>query len=385
MVISQFYPLLGGAELQAQRLAKALRKKGAEVFVVTRRLKGLSPQEIVDTVPVHRAIKSVPLPWLWGICFMVSVFFILYRRRREYTIIHCHILQEFQTVIAVLFKYLLRKKVIVKMSSSGLTSDIKLLRRSPWGRIFWGWIKKVDAVVSVCSQSSRELLSEGFPGARIVEIPNGVDLSTFVPHPSRPAREVRTITFVGRLDAYKGVAVLLEAFKGVLSQLTNLRLLIVGTGPDATLLKETAGAMELEGRVHFRGREEDVLSVLGDTDIFVLPTLSEGMSNVLLEAMACGLPVVATAVGGNSDLISHRCNGMLVPPADPQALREALVELLENTTLAQHLGGRARKTVEDHYSMERVTERYLQLYAGLASRKRWEETGVPATGETGVR
>jgi glycosyltransferase involved in cell wall biosynthesis len=298
---------------------------------------------------------------------MVSVFIFLFRKRKEYTIIHCHILQEFQTVVALFFKALFGKKVIVKMSSSGETSDVKLLKGSLMGKLFFRWIKNVDAVVSVCKQSSRELLNGGFPEESIVEIPNGVDTHTFIQRSPRSGREVSTITFVGRLDRYKGVDFLLEAFKRVLSGNSNSRLLIVGAGPDEALLKKTSVTLNLQEHVDFMGRQEDVLSVLSDTDVFVLPTLSEGMSNVLLEAMACGLPVVATAVGGNCDLISDRHNGILVPPGDPHALNEALIEILHNTTLAQQLGDEARKTVEDHYSLESIADSYLQLYKRLAS------------------
>ncbi len=367
MVISQFYPLLGGAEIQAQRLSKALLEKGVNVSVLTRQMKGVPPYEVVDKVPVYRAIQTVPLPLLWGVCFMVSVFIFLYRRRKEYTIIHCHILQEFQTVVSLFFKGIFKKKVIVKMSSSGETSDIKLLKRSLRGRLFFRWIKKVDAVVSVCKQSSRELLNGGFPEESIVEIPNGVDIHTFVPRPPRSRPEGTTITFVGRLDRYKGVDFLLEAFKRVLARKSTARLVIVGTGPDETLLKQTAARLKVQGSVHFKGRQEDVGAVLTDTDIFVLPTLSEGMSNVLLEAMSCGLPVVATSVGGNCDLIRDRQNGILVPPGDAPALSEALMEMLDNTTVAQQLGNEARKTVQEHYSLECITDRYLNLYNRLAS------------------
>ena len=367
MVISQFYPLLGGAEIQTQRLSKALLEKGVNVSVLTRRLKGVPACEGVDGVPVYRAIRTVQVPLLWGVCFMVSVFIFLYRRRKEYTIIHCHILQEFQTVVALFFKSVFNKKVIVKMSSSGETSDIKLLKRSLMGKLFFRWITKVDAVVSVCKQSSQDLLNGGFPEENIVEIPNGVDIHTFVQRPPRPVGKERTITFVGRLDRYKGVDFLLEAFKRVLSGNRNSRLLIVGTGPDEALLKKTAVTLNLQEGVHFKGRQEDVLKVLSDTDIFVLPTLSEGMSNVLLEAMSCGLPVVATSVGGNCDLIRDRQNGILVPPGDVPALSEALMEMLGNRALAQRLGDQARKTAQEHYSLECITDRYLQLYNRLAS------------------
>jgi glycosyltransferase involved in cell wall biosynthesis len=367
MVISQFYPELGGAEVQAQGLAGALLKRGIDVCVLTRHLKGLPHHELIEGIPVYRAIRTIPIPLLWGLFFMVSTFCFLYKRRKEYTVIHCHIFQEFQTIVSLLFKYLFRKKVVVKMSSSGVTSDIKLLHKKVYGKFFLLFARHVDAIVAVCKQSSREILAGGFHADRLVEIPNGVDTRKFTQGDCRGAREEKTITFIGRLDGYKGVDYLLNGFKTLLSKIDKVRLIIVGTGPDETRLKYLAGALEIQGHVVFRGKQENIRSILSETDIFVLPSLSEGMSNVLLEAMACGLPIVATAVGGNSDLISDRRNGILVPPANPDVLSEALVELLQNNTLAKQLGAEARKTVEDHYSLESICESYQQLYNRLAS------------------
>ena len=124
---------------------------------------------------MYRAIRTIPLGALWGMCYMVSVFLFLYRKRNEYDIIHCHILQGFHTIIAVLFKYLFNKKVVVKMSSSGETSDLKLLKEVKLGTLFIRWVKNVDAIVSVCKQSSREIVDNGFSRDILVEIPNGVN------------------------------------------------------------------------------------------------------------------------------------------------------------------------------------------------------------------
>ena len=367
MVISQFYPALGGAEVQAQGLARALLKRGMDVCVLTRHLKGLPQHELIEGIPVYRAIRTIPLPLLWGLVFMVSTFCFLYKKRKEYTIIHCHILQEFQTLVAIAIKYLLRKKVVVKMSSSGVTSDIKLLHKKLYGKFFLLFARNVDAIIAVCKESSQEILAEGFQANRLLEIPNGVDTGKFTQGDCREVREERTITFIGRLDGYKGVDYLLNGFKTLLSRIDKVTLVIVGTGPDETHLKYLAEELEIQGHVAFRGKQENITSILSGTDIFVLPSLSEGMSNVLLEAMACGLPIVATAVGGNSDLISDRYNGILIPPHDSMSLGEALVELMKNDRLARTLGYAARKTIEDHYSMDRITDDYVRLYSQIGS------------------
>jgi glycosyltransferase involved in cell wall biosynthesis len=368
MVISQFYPVLGGAEVQAQRLAGALLKRGIDVSVLTRQARGLPSYERIEGIPVCRAIRTIPIPLLWGFVYMVSTFLYLYKRRNEYAIIHCHILQEFQSIISLLLKLLFGKKVVVKMSSSGVTSDIKLVHRKVYGRLFLLCARYVDAIIAVCKESSRELRAEGFPEDRLVEIPNGVDTNTFTHcRDCRGAREERKITFIGRLDGYKGVAYLLQGFKTVLSHIEQVRLVIVGTGPDETHLKYLTGELKLQGKVDFRGQQENIPAILSGTDVFVLPSLSEGMSNVLLEAMACGLPIVATAVGGNRDLIRDGYNGILIPPHDAMCVHDALLELLNNDQLAEKLGKAARKTVEDHYSMERIADDYVSLYNQLGT------------------
>jgi glycosyltransferase involved in cell wall biosynthesis len=253
------------------------------------------------------------------------------------------------------------------MSSSGVTSDIRLLHKKVYGQLFLLCARYVDAIIAVCKESAREILAEGFPGDRLVEIPNGVDTGTFTHHDCRGAGEERTITFIGRLDGYKGVDYLLQGFKTLLSEIDRARLIIVGTGPDETHLHYLTDELGIQGHVAFRGKQENIPGILSETDIFVLPSLSEGMSNVLLEAMACGLPVVATAVGGNSDLISDRYNGILIPPHDSMRVRDALLELLKNDRLARTLGNAARKTIEEQYTMERIADDYVRLYSQIES------------------
>ena len=367
MVISQFYPLLGGAEVQAQQLARELLRRNMNVFVVTRKLKGVPRYQSIDGIPVYREIRTIPLGILWGISYMMSVFLFLYRRRNEYDIIHCHIVQGLHTVIAVLFKYLFNKRVLVKMSSSGITSDLKLLREVKLGRFLLRWIRKVDVIVSVCRQSSREIAESGFPPDVLVEIPNGIDTKRFVPGKRDVRNDIRNITYIGRLDGFKGVEYLLAGFKDLLSRLDDVRLNIVGSGPEERRFRKLAEELEIQEKVYFKGRREDIVNELQMTDVLVFPSLSEGMSNVLLEAMSCALPIVATSVGGNADLIRDGENGILVPPANAKSLSDALFDLFTDSTKAQRLGVKARETVERYYSFERVVNDYLELYDRLVA------------------
>ena len=365
MIISQFYPLLGGAEVQAQLLACGLIKRGMKVSVLTRKLKGLPRHEIIEGIPVYREIKTIDWGFLWGICYIVSVFMFLYKKRKDYDIIHCHIIQGFHTIVSILFKYIFKKKVIAKMSSSGETSDFTLLKEVKFGRLFLRCIRNVDAIISVCKKSTEEILESGFPKDILIEIPNGVDTHKFFKDVQRERKNQNNIIYVGRLDNYKGVNYLLSGFKDVLSKVDNVKLTIVGNGPDESLLMDMANNLRIKDNVVFKGRQEDILSELYVADIFVLPSLSEGMSNVLLEAMSCGLPVVATSVGGNGDLIKDRCNGILIEPRNSMKLSAALLELLENEELAKKLGKEARKTVKENYSMDHIVDKYVELYSRL--------------------
>lgn len=367
MIISHFYPLLGGAEVQAQRLASALRADGVDIFVLTRRFKCLPAYEVIDGVPVYRSIRTVDVPILFGLLYVASVASFLYRRRNDYTIIHCNILQEYQTIVSIIMKYIFKKKVIAKMSSSGMTSDIKIMKQSVTGRITLRLLKKADRIVSLCSAATEELMHAGISAERVQQIHNGIDTRSFPVKTGINHKQHKLITFIGRLDAYKGVEYLLEAFRLVLAEGADVKLQLIGKGPDELKLKRLTAALQLQETVIFRGRQEHVAEELSQTDIFVLPSLSEGMSNVLLEAMSCGLPVVATGVGGAKDMIRHGINGMLVPPGDSTALCNALVEVLGNEQLALSLGREARKTVEDRYLLVNTAERYQQLYKELSA------------------
>ncbi len=367
MIIAQFYPLLGGAEVQAQRLASALRAGGTDIFVLTRRFKNLPAYEVIDGIPVYRSIITVNVPLLFGLLYVTSVALFLYRRRNDYTIIHCNILQEYQTFVALLFKLIFNKKIVAKMSSSGLTSDLILMKQSLAGRLTLRLLGRADRIVSLCSEATSELLSAGIPAERLQQISNGVDPALFTVHAGPRNAGKKVITFIGRLDGFKGVEHLLEAFRMVIESGVDAFLKLIGNGPAEGNLRSLAASLKIQDKVSFMGREENVLKQLSETDIFVLPSLSEGMSNVLLEAMSCGLPVVATGVGGALDMIRHGSNGILVPPGDPEALRDALGYLLGNESAAISLGKEARKTVEERFTLSGAVDCYRRLYGELTA------------------
>ncbi len=364
MIISLFYPLRGGAEQQALLLAKSLIKQGGQVTVLTRCLAGHPAYEVLQGVPVYRAIYAVPRWRLFGITYFLSVCWFLFRRRKSYDIIHCHILHGLHSLAACMLKRLLGKKVVIKLASSGLLSDFVLLREGLWRTFYVKQARKADRIVSICALSKQEAITAGFDPAAVILLPNGVDAGCFRPQAEAQSAEV-SLLFIGRLDDMKGVDVLLKAFQAVCSALPQTSLVIVGDGPSRPDLENLARSLNLGEAVCFKGVLEDVRPSFSRATVMVMPSRSEGLSNVVLEAMASGLPVVASRVGGNPDMITDRVNGLLVEPDNVEQLSGALMTILTAPELAASYGREARKTIEQHYSIDAVTSAYIQLYAEL--------------------
>jgi glycosyltransferase involved in cell wall biosynthesis len=363
MVISLFYPCMGGAEQQALHIAAALSRQGLPVTVLTRRLKGLPAFEQIQGVPVYRSIWTIDWEKLFGITYILSVFWFLYRKRHTYDIIHCHIAQGFHSLVAMLFKSVFKKRVIIKVAATGPLSDFSMIKKVIFGDKFLAAMKKTDRLIITSAQSMQEALEEGFSSEAVLQIPNGVDTHYFRPNGSQG--EENTITFIGRLDRMKGIHILIQAFTQLREKGWDMHLDIIGDGPEKNTLKQLAVNSRLHEHISFYGEVENVAPYLQRSTLFVLPSLSEGLSNVLLEAMACGLPVIAARTGGNPDIIQNGVNGLLVDLENPEQLSKAVERLLSDRSFADRLGVQARKTIEERYSMDQVVEHYQTLYSDL--------------------
>jgi glycosyltransferase involved in cell wall biosynthesis len=170
--------------------------------------------------------------------------------------------------------------------------------------------------------------------------------------------------FTGRLHPQKNLDVLLEAWPKV-TRATGANLILVGQGPERAQLEQRAEELGVLANVHFAGHVVDPADVLRAADVFVLPSVAEGMSNSLLEAMATGLPCVASDIGGNQDLLGPGGTGVLVGEGSPDGWAEALIGLLQDATRLKRLGGLARERVDEEFALTRVVDRYVALYRAL--------------------
>jgi glycosyltransferase involved in cell wall biosynthesis len=214
------------------------------------------------------------------------------------------------------------------------------------------------AVVANSSAARRQLLEEGVPADRIHVIPNGVMVDGAAPAP----RPVRTIVTVANLRREKAHEVLLQAAARLAPRHPELRFVIAGDGPRASELRAMSSDLGLGRRVEFLGHVENVPAVLARADAFVLPSLSEAFPNAAIEAMAAGLPVVASAVGGLLDLIDNGRTGLLTPPGDAAALANAVEQLVADPARAARLGTDARDEVVSRFSFTRMVRAFEDLY-----------------------
>ncbi len=174
------------------------------------------------------------------------------------------------------------------------------------------------------------------------------------------------VLWVGRLDPVKGLKTLIDAFATVVSE-CDASLVLVGDGDDEQTVRRSVERNRLGDRVHLLGRRDDVAGLLKLADVFVLPSLTEGMPNALLEAMAAGRAVVTTDVPGCRDLVTHEQTGLVVEPGNAAQLSAAIVRLLRDRGLADRLGRCAEKHVRSDYSLNRCIDRYVALYREVTS------------------
>ncbi len=222
----------------------------------------------------------------------------------------------------------------------------------------------------------------GVPPEKISRIYNGVDTRLFQPASARePLPDtnfappgIMVIGTVGRMQTVKDQLTLVRAFLHLLKTVPGarekLRLALVGDGPLRVQAAAMLAAEDASALAWLAGSRDDVPRLLRGLDVFVLPSLAEGISNTILEAMACGLPVVATRVGGNPELVIEGETGMLVPAADPVALAGALDNYLRDPSLARRHGRAGRERVEREFSLHAMVQRYLAVYDDILAGKR---------------
>jgi glycosyltransferase involved in cell wall biosynthesis len=235
-------------------------------------------------------------------------------------------------------------------------------------------LRSMDRVVCVSQGQADKVRRAGVPDGKVVVIPNAIDPERFArPDPSYrdrlraffPNAPRQVVGAAGRLSPEKGFAVLIEAARPLLHQNPELGVILFGDGPLHDQLARAIAAAGLAGRFILAGFQNNLDDLVPFLDLLVLPSFTEGLPNVVLEALAAGVPVVATAVGGTPEVVEDGVNGYLVPPGDAGALSQRIADALASEEKRLAMGQRGRQMVGDRFPFEKQSRQYQQMFDSL--------------------
>lgn len=384
MVTGAYYPELSGGGLQCRELVRQLRESVRFTILTTTVDPTLSALDEQDGVPVHRVaiVTSSILSKLTGALRVTRV---VLSNRHRFSIVHLHGFSQ-KAILLTLLARLLGKRILLTLQTGGHDGALTIRRRSRL--VFW-WFSQADLFAGVSRGLQRSYHAAGLPGEKFRLIPNGVDISRFRSAHAAERKALhrqlgllsggRIVLFVGFFSKEKCPDRIFEAWASVaLTHGAIGPLVFVGATRSryyevdprlADAVKRRARDLGLEDRVVFVEKTLEIEQYYRAADIFVLPSLREGLPIALIEAMASGMACVASRLDGATDnLIEDGANGLLVPPGDVPALEAALRFLLDHPDRMIAFGRRARQTIEARFTIRQTAHQYLDAYRTLMER-----------------
>jgi glycosyltransferase involved in cell wall biosynthesis len=388
-----FYPIIGGVESNAERLARYLVAQGVPVRVLTKRIgRGLPDEDDRDGIAIRRVGPAGERSSFGKWAMSPAIVRWLSRHATTYDVVCC-VDYRATGVAALLARRFTGRRVVFQAQTTGVlsgdnvdplleragigtTGAIARMVKAPVRGLYGG----ADAFACISRDIERETLACGIARERVWYLPNAIDMTHFRPaEPGEGDRLRRELglpedriicLFVGRLSREKGVLELLEAWR----LLRPAGALLVIAGPDMTGHAWDAGAPgrafveqhALTDSVRFIGPLTDVAPTIKASDLVVQPSHFEALGLSAIEALACGVPLIASAVGGLLDFVVDGDNGLLCPPQDPPALAARLGSLLSDSSLRSRLAARARASVLQEYDEQIVFGRMRDLFERLA-------------------
>ena len=374
IVTYTYYPLIGGQEVFAQEVAEHFVKKGWEVDIITMYLdKSLKKLENINNVMVHRIGmgKIKYLSFLMGY-FRLVCYLLRLDKGKKYDLIHA-VGDGHPSIITITIKKLKRKPGMITIQGGCISAGFKSNLSGRISRKLQEWSFKNADLVHVISQSLAERAKK-LGAENIVIIPNGVDSRLFKPMGKKELRkkygisaEEKIIISVARLDPVKGVDYLIKATALVGGGIPDLRLIVIGDGEQRKQLEELINRLYLDSKVHLLGflSHQQISEYLNMSDVFVLPSRHEGLGIALIEAMACGVPVIGSRVDGIPDVIDDGKNGILVPPGDVNELAEAIERLLRDKNLRDNFTKAGFEKVQERFLWNSILQQIEQIYIDL--------------------
>jgi glycosyltransferase involved in cell wall biosynthesis len=366
MITSEFPPISGGIGYYVYNLSKKLLQRGHQVTVITRGSANKTKKEMIDGIDVFRASFFPVYPfhvWVHG-GFVNRLFKSL---EPKLTLVHLHtpLPPPIKTSLPIITTVHTPMKIDARYHE---ILDLYSLAERVQSMVVYPPIESrllsLSKLITTVSLSvAKELKEYGLDLSEITVVGNGVDEKTFTPVRNKN-RTQRYILYTGVLRARKGLFDLIECAKHVCKVHPDVKFVICGTGPFLHKLKKEAQRLGVQKQIDFLGyvKRNKLIEIYQNATVHVVPSHYEGLPTVLLEAMSCGLPVVATNVGGNSEVIRSGVNGFLVPAKSPETMANIILKLLDDNTLREKIGRAARKTIEKCYTWDKITDNVLECY-----------------------
>ncbi len=351
-----------GGQRQSLFLVRELQRRGFPVFFV-----------IQKGSPLHQkardaGLRLIPLRMKGEADLWASLRLAIMMKRRGCRLAHFHDAHS----LAIGLRAASWAKVPLILAHRRVDFPLKqnVFSRRKYGR-------KLDAMVAISEAVKKVLVEGGVQPGKIKVIPSGIDFSVYEEVKDRDflRREFSfspddfLVGIVAALEDHKGHTYLFQATRLVRQHSPHIRLIVVGSGSLRLELEAQVHELGIEDIVFFLGFREDMPRILASLDLFVLSSHLEGLGSSLLDAMASRLPVVATRTGGIPEIVLHGETGLLVPPRDPQAMAEAIIQVYHDRNLANYLAQKGHDFVRRHFSVEAMAEKVIELYFDLAKKK----------------
>lgn len=392
----EYPPIWGGVGVYTYNLADILNKFGHEVHVITRRVGNYKPQEAAGGIIVHE-VPWVKLPLLFSLSFGKNSVAKLIDVGNDFDIVHiqcpytsmsCKTIDKIGSPVVITMhgtwegeRNALKNENIIRLKKGDLAFYLTWPFLEKYERLM---LLKSKAVIAVSTHSMGEILSYGLPEDtlrnKLNVIPNGVDTQLF--KPSKSAKQTLRARYgldkddlvvlsVGRLVARKGFRDLLLAFRLVTRKIKDVKLILVGDGPLERTLRKMATSLRISDRVIFAKEVtiDELRMHYAGAELFVLPSYYEGQGITYLEAMASGVPIVATNISAIPETVHHNENGLLVKLGNPEELADAIIELLEDDNLREGMGRKGRKMALKKYDWSLIGKRIESVYESLRNQR----------------
>jgi glycosyltransferase involved in cell wall biosynthesis len=377
LVCASYPPVLGGTEIEAQRVCAMLRERGHDVTVLCVGGPPMPPGnrwKDAYGVPVRLFGSGLPEKWR-HYSYGIGTAWTFLRERRNFEIAY-FLMGGFQLALALPTARFLRKSIVMKFSGS---NTIAPLGNSALGRLELRFLRRwADRVLVLNPAMFEEAEAAGLDRSRLEWMPNPVDTGWFAPATDDRRLELRrarsldahspVVLFVGRLAPEKELPSLIQAFALMQKQCPAAQLVLVGRGPLETELRNLVLGLGLGSSVRFTGAvaPEAVCEWLQASDIFALVSSLEGLPCALIEAMSVGIAPVVSGISANRQLVDDREHGLLVPCRGVEAIADALLRLAGDAELRRSCGAAARRRILESYSNEKVVARYEDLFDRVA-------------------